>query len=242
MTKHLKRLAAPRTVQIARKEATWTFRSAPGPHPGDRSIPLAVLVREYLNLTETGREAKRVIGAGEIEVDGRVRKHPTHPVGLMDVVTATKLKKSFRIMMDRRGRLLPMPIKPAEAKWKLARVEDKTTIKGGKTQLNLHDGRNILLDKDDHATGDVLKISLPDQKIVGSHKFAKGTLAYVTGGAHAGELAPIEEIEVKRGPFPTLVVLKKGKDASFRTVKDYVFAVGDKTPEIEVPEVTVLDE
>ena len=38
-------------------------------------------------------------------------------------------------------------VKPAEAKWKLVRVENKRVIKGGKTQLNLHDGTNILSDK-----------------------------------------------------------------------------------------------
>lgn len=242
MTKHMKRLAAPRSLQIHRKEAKWTFRSSPGPHPVDRSIPLTTLVRDYLHLTQTGREAKRVIGAGEIEVDGRVRKKPTHPVGLMDIVTVPKLKKSYRIMIDRRGRLVPMPIKAADAKWKFCRVEGKTTVRGGKTQVNLHDGRNILLAKDEYKTGDVLKLSLPDQKVTGAHKFEKGNLAFVTGGAHSGELAPIEAVEVKRGPFPTLVVLKRSDKDTFRTVKEYVFPVGEKTAEVDVPEVSVLDQ
>jgi small subunit ribosomal protein S4e len=242
MTKHMKRLAAPRSLQIHRKEAKWTFRSSPGPHPVDRSIPLSVLVRDYLHLTQTGREAKRVIGAGEIVVDGRVRKKPTHPVGLMDVVTVPKLKKSYRVMMDRRGRLVPMPIKAADATWKFCRVEGKTTVPGGKTQVNLHDGRNLLLAKDEYSTGDVLKLSLPDQKVTGAHKFAKGNVAFVTGGAHSGELAPIEDVEVKRGPFPTLVLLKRSDKESFRTVKEYVFPVGEKAAEVEVPEVKILDE
>jgi small subunit ribosomal protein S4e len=236
----MKRLAAPRAVRIHRKEKKWTFRSSPGPHPLQRSVPLAVLVREYFKLTETGREAKRVIGAGEVHVDGRAVKEATFPVGLMDVVTIPKLKQSYRILLDHRGRVLPVPIKADEAKWKLVRIENKTTIQGGKTQLNLHDGRNVLIPKDQYKVGDVLKMSLPDQKVVGALKFEKGTLALVTAGAHSGELAPIESVETTRGPHPTQVLLKGSKDASFRTIKDYVFPVGDKKPEITVPEVSAL--
>ena len=240
MTKHMKRLAAPRSVNIHRKEAKWTFRSAPGAHPAERAIPLATLIRDTLGITQTGREAKRVIGNGDVQVDGVVRKEPTHAVGIMDVVSIPKLKKSYRILIDYHGRLVPLPIKTEEATWKLCRVEGKTTIAGGKTQIHLHDGRNILVEKAEYKTGDVLKISLPDQKVMGTHKFTKGTLAYVMGGAHSGELAPIEAVEVKRGPFPTLVVLRRGKDQLFRTIKAYVFPVGDKTPEIQVPEVSVV--
>jgi len=40
MKKHLKRLNAPRTLNIKRKIKTWTIRSSPGPHPLEESIPL----------------------------------------------------------------------------------------------------------------------------------------------------------------------------------------------------------
>jgi small subunit ribosomal protein S4e len=240
VTKHLKRLAAPRVMKIKRKESKWTFRSSPGPHPLEGSVPLANLVRDYLGLCATGREAKRVIGAGAIEVDGTVRKNPTHPVGLMDVVTIPKTKQSYRMLLDHHGRLIPVPIKADEAKWKLCRVEGKTTVPGGKTQVNLHDGRNLLLAADQYKTGDVVKLALPDQKVLGSHKLEKGTLALVTGGSHSGELAPIDAIEVKRGPYPNLVVLKAGKDEVFRTVKSYVFPVGEKKPDITMPEVSAV--
>lgn len=240
MSPHLKRLAAPRVLKIHRKEAKWTFRPSPGAHAAESAIPLATLVRDYLGLCATGREARRIIGAGEIAVDGAVRKDSTFPVGLMDVVTVRQTKTSYRILLERHGWLFPVPIPTEDSTWKLCRVTNKTTVRGGKTQINLHDGRNLLVPKDEHKTGDVLKLSVPAQKVVGALKFAKGTLALVTGGEHSGEIAPIDSVEVKRGPLPNMVVLKAADGREFRTIKEYVFPVGEKTPLVQLPEVTAI--
>ena len=103
MSKHLKRLNAPRVVRIHRKERTWTIRPSPGPHPLEKSIALCIIVRDYLNLTDTQREAKTVISNGEIIVDGIVRKSNKFPCGLMDVISIPKAKKDYRILFDQRG-------------------------------------------------------------------------------------------------------------------------------------------
>ena len=39
MSRHLKRLAAPRALKIERKKEKWAIRSTCGPHPLERSIP-----------------------------------------------------------------------------------------------------------------------------------------------------------------------------------------------------------
>lgn len=233
--KHMKRIAAPRALSLPRKEKKWVFKPSAGPHPVGRSIPLAVLVRDYMRLCETGREARRIIGAGDVLVDGLARKDHKFPVGLMDVVTVPKTKQAFRILLDHHARLVPVAIPAEEARWKLARVENKTTVKAGKTQINLHDGRNLLLAKDQYKTGDVLKIEVPTQKVLGTHKLAPGSLGLVVGGAHAGEVAPIKGVEIKKGPYPNMVVLSGAGDAEIRTIKDYVFPVGEKTAEIKLP-------
>jgi len=235
--KHMKRIAAPRALILGRKEKKWVYKVSPGAHPVQRSIPLAVLVRDHLNLCETGREARRIIGAGDVLVDGEKRKDHKYAVGLMDVVTVPKTKQAFRILLDHHARLVPTEIKATEAGWKLARVENKTTIKGGKTQVNLHDGRNLLLAKDQYKTGDVLKLEVPTQKVLGTHKMAAGTLGLVVGGAHAGEVGPIKAIEVKKGPYENLVLLTGSEGQEFRTIKAYVFPVGEKTADIKMPEV-----
>ncbi|MBI2078117.1 MAG: 30S ribosomal protein S4e [Euryarchaeota archaeon] len=234
--KHMKRIAAPRALILPRKEKKWVYKVSAGPHPVERSIPLAVVVRDHLHLCETGREARRIIGAGDVTVDGAAQKDHKFPVGLMDVVSVPKTKQTFRILLDHHARLIPVEVKGDEARWKLARVENKTTVTGGKTQINLHDGRNILVPKDQYKTGDVLKLEVPTQKVLGTHKLGAGSLGLITGGAHAGEVAPIKAVEVKKGPYPNMVVLTNKEGTEFRTIKDYVFPVGEKTAEVKIPE------
>jgi len=236
MSKHLKRLAAPKVLRIPRKVHKWTVKPAPGPHPADRCIPLLILVRDMLGYADTGKEAKRIIGAREIYVDHRVVRDHKFPVGFMDVVSIPKVNEHYRILLDRLQRLRPIPIDEEHSKWKLVRIENKTVVKGGKIQLNLHDGRNILLDKNAYKTGDVLKIELPSQKIIDVFELKKGNMAMIIGGKHAGTIATIERYEVLRSPKPNVVWFKEG----FSTTKNNVFVVGTKKPEITVPEVKAV--
>ncbi|HUR25557.1 MAG TPA: S4 domain-containing protein, partial [Candidatus Thermoplasmatota archaeon] len=86
MSKHLKRLAAPRSWVIPRKTNVYTTKPRPGAHPLERALPLGTVVRDFLKLAATGREAARVIGAGDVTVDGRIVKDAKFAVGFMDVV------------------------------------------------------------------------------------------------------------------------------------------------------------
>ena len=235
MSKHMKRLTAPTSWPVSRKNKVWVTKPAPGPHPVQESMPLLVIVRDLAGYCDTAREARRIIGQRKIHVDGRPASDYKMPVGLQDVITVPETKENFRLLLDRRGKFRLMRITAAEAKWKLVRIEGKTTVRDGKTQLNLHDGRNILLDKDARATGDTLKISIPDQKILGVHELKEGNIAYLTGGSHIGQLGTIEEVEVSRNPKPNIVKFKDG----FTTIKDYVFVVGTEASEISLPEVDI---
>ncbi|MEK9695427.1 MAG: hypothetical protein VW270_06650, partial [Candidatus Poseidoniales archaeon] len=118
-----------------------------------------------------------------------------------------------------------------EAGWKVCRIEGKTTVKGGKTQLNLHDGRNILVDNaSEYKTGDSLKLGLPDQNIIQHIKFGEGTRCYLIGGVHVGSTADMTEFIVKRSSMPNEVLFQ-----DFGTIARNVFAIGDATiPSTEV--------
>jgi len=151
MSKHLKRLNVPGPLRIHRKEETWTIRASPGPHPLDKSIPLGLIIRDYLDLADTLKETKRILSNSEALVDGVIRKNHKFPCGLMDVISIPKLKKDYRVLFDRRGKLTLVPITSKEATWKLCRIENKTILKGKQIQLNLHDGRNQLVEKDEYS-------------------------------------------------------------------------------------------
>lgn len=237
MSKHLKRLNAPRPLKIHRKEKTWTVRASPGAHPLKKSLSLALIVRDYLKLADTLNEAKNIISDGEVLVDGITRKDHKFPCGLMDVISIPKIKNDYRILYDRRGKLTLMPIKSADAKWKLCRIENKIILKGKQIQLNLHDGRNYLVKKDEYKTGDVLKIAFENNKIDETYKFDKGTVSMITGGSHIGEIANIEDNEIINSSRPNLTKLK-GKN-EFTTLQRYVFPIGKNKPVIELPEVKI---
>lgn len=239
MSKHLKRLATPRSWTISRKTNVYTTKPAPGPHAVEHAVPLSTVLRDYLGLAATGREARTAIGAGKVLVDGRVVKDGKLPVGFMDVVSVPSMKKSWRTVIDAKTRLRFVEVGDKEAGWKLCQINGKSTVRGGQTQLNLHDGRNILVKKDDYKTGDVLKLELPGQTIIGHHKLESGAEVLVTGGRHAGEIAPIGTIEVTRSHKQNLVHLKDG-DNTFTTVKKYAFPLGGDKKAIEAVEVKVV--
>ena len=193
------------------------------------------IIRDMLKVCDTAREARRIIGQRKILVDGRPATDYKRPVGLMDVISIPDTKEHFRFLIDSNGKFRLVRISDKEAAWKLARIENKTTIKEGKTQLNLHDGRTILVKKDTYKTGTTLKIELPEQKILESYELKPGNISYLIGGSHIGQICEIESYEKTRSPKPNLVKLKDG----FSTIWPYVFVVGDKTASISVPEVGV---
>lgn len=232
MKKHIKRMAAPKSWAIPRKTSHWVTKPSPGPHRAERSMPLLSVVRDMLGLCDNSREARLIIGSRGIAVDGRIVTDYKFPVGLMDVVTVLKAKQSYRMMVDYKARLKLVPVTDNEKGWKLARIDGKKVVAGGKVQLNLHDGRCILLPKDQYKTGDVLKIELPAQKVVKAIKLEKGNLVFVLGGSHPGSVQTIEEYKVGRGSSSNVITFKEG----FSTVKENVFVIGEKTPEVKVPE------
>ena len=230
---HLKRLVAPRSWSIARKERTWTTRPMPGKHSLEGAVPISTILRDYLKVCDNNREAKIIINDGAVMIDQKIIRKPKTAVGLMDVISIPLMKMHMRTMLDDHGRIQFVPIKATEAKWKLLRVEGKTTVKGGKTQLNLHDGTNIL-SEEKVKTGEVIQVSLPNFKIKKVLEFKKGAQTLITGGSHVGSIAKITGLETTRSTKPNLVMYK-----DFQTIKPYSFVVGDKKAMIALPEVKV---
>ena len=230
---HLKRLVAPRSWNIARKERTWTTKPMPGKHSLEGALPISTILRDYLKVCDNNREAKIILHNRDVFVDQRVVNKPKFPVGLMDVISIPKIKLHVRAMLDKHGRIEFVPIKAADSKWKLARVENKRNIKGGHTQINLHDGTNIL-SKEKVKTGDVLQLDLPDLKVKKILKFKKGAQSLIIGGAHVGSISTIMGEETTRSTKPNLVMYE-----NFQTIRPYSFIVGEKKAMISLPEVKV---
>jgi len=232
MSKHMKRLVAPNSWGISRKTSKFVSKPRAGPHPMESSVPLMVVLRDMLELCDNSREAKHILGSRGVMVDGRIITDEKFPVGLMDSLSILKTGQNYRMLLDTHGRLKLSNITPEEAKTKLVRIEDKTIVKNGVFQINLHDGRNILLPKNQYKTGDVLKIEVPSQKVLKQLSLKEGSLVLLIAGSHPGSLVTVESFEIKRGSAQNLVAFKEG----YSTTWDHVFVVGDKTPEIKMLE------
>jgi small subunit ribosomal protein S4e len=205
----------------------------PGKHSLEGALPISTILRDYLKVCDNNREAKIILNNGEVMIDQRVIRKPKSPVGLMDVISIPKIKMHVRSMLDKHGRIEFVSIKPAEAKWKLVRVENKRSVKGGHMQINLHDGTNIL-SKEKVKTGDVLQLSLPDMKIMKVLKFKKGAQSLIIGGSHVGSISTIVSEETTRSTKPNLVMYE-----NFQTIRPYSFIVGEKKAMVSLPEVKV---
>lgn len=236
MKKHLKRLTIPRSWKLPKKTFKWAPKTSPGPHGKEGSVPMLVAIRDMLKLCDTASEARKIMAAREVLVDGKVITNPKFPLGFMDILSIPKINSFYRVLFDKRGKLVLTPIPKENSIWKMVKIRSKTSVKGGKIQLNLHDGRNILLEENRFKTKDVLKIEIPTQKMLGAYPFVKGNLAMIIGGKHVGNIYRIEDISITKSSKSNIVTLEGG----ISTVMDYIFIIGKKTPEITVPEVEVI--
>jgi small subunit ribosomal protein S4e len=242
---HLKRKPAPRMWPIHRKEAVWTVMPKPGPHSLSDSLPLALVVRNILGFAKTAKEAKTIIDQEKIMVDGKIRRDERFIVGLMDVISIAGTKNSYRVLPSAKGLILH-PIDETEAAFKLCRIKDKTIVKNGKLQLDLHDGTSLLpktdatqsLEETTYHTLDVLKISVPEREILGYSKLAEGVPSLVIGGKNVGKVGKIVSIEKKQDKKrrELLVTLKDENGNQFQTILDFVFVLGDTESLISLPE------
>ncbi|MCF2137510.1 MAG: 30S ribosomal protein S4e [Candidatus Thorarchaeota archaeon] len=236
--KHLKRLPAPKHWPIQRKHGKFATRVIPGPHPKEESLTLAILLREVLGYAETMREVKSILNSRQILVDGRVRTEPRFPVGVMDVIEITSSGERFRLLPKTRGGLRLVQIDDSEATIKLCRIERKMMVSGGKLQMTLHDGRNILLPEGRNAsefkTLDTIKITVPDQKLLESYPLKEGAYAVITQGKNVGIEGRIIAIERRFGTHASTVTLEDPNGTRVQTALEYVFVVGSDHPEVRL--------
>jgi small subunit ribosomal protein S4e len=242
----LKRKPAPGFWPIHRKEAVWIVRPSSGPHSLEKCLPLSLVLRDILEVAETRKEAKKIITQGKVYVDGKVRRKDDFPVGLMDVISMPDVNKFYRILPSHKGLFLN-PINKEEANFKLFRVEGKTTVKNGTSQVALHDGSNLLVKVEDpespaevvYETFDTLKLELPEKQVLDQLKTKKGNIAIITGGKNIGKQGKIVEIEKTEAKKRrnALVVIEDEKGNRYQTILDFVFSIGGAKSLISLPEV-----
>ena len=207
------------------------MRTSPGPHSLYTSMPTGLVLRDELEYANSAKEAKYLSKQGKLIVDGKTRLDDRFPVGLMDVISIPDSKEFFRVLPDHGGKLKLLPITEDDAKYKLVRITGKMTQTGGKTQLNLHDGYNLVVsaEEDRYKVNDVLKIKVPEKEIVDHIEFKEMQQSIVTGGRSQGAQGMIIGLGPELGWKKTCTI-RTAEGEDIMTLARYVFAVGSKEP------------
>jgi len=220
--RHLKAMAAPSALRISRKQSKFVKKAGAGPAKLRDSLPLLLVLRDALKLAGDAREAKKVLNEGSVLVDGRVVRSAAFPAGLMSVVSIPPINAFYRVVL-RDNKLELRSVSREAAGVKYCRIEDKKTVRKGRVQLVLHDGRSVLIEKEEDRfkTGDSLKLAVPKQEIKSFLKLEKNALCYVAHGKHSGAVAKLSSIE----GLTAKLAVEGGTELI--TLKKYVFVVDE---------------
>ncbi|NYT04974.1 MAG: 30S ribosomal protein S4e [Methanomicrobiales archaeon] len=233
MSNHLKRLTTPDSWRIARKANTFVTKTAPGPHTA-HAMPIAVWLRDHMGTARTMKEVKKILTDRAVMVNGKICTNPKLGIGVFDIISIPKTDKHYRILLDKKGNFVSIAISPEAAQTRLCKIRNKTVIPGGKVQLNLLYGANVLADQQ-YKPKDSIVLSLGKDDhftIVDHFPFAVGNMAMVIGGRHSGKVGRLTEIREVPGSTPNRVVLEGENGEQFDTIEGYVFMVGREKPAV----------
>lgn len=229
MTKnHLKSLYAPKTWKIKRKKEIFVTKPMSSGQKREFVLPLNIIFKDFLKYCKTSKEVRLILNEKNVTIDGIRIKEPHASLGLFSVLTIVDSDEYYRLTINTNGKLELRKIDKKEAEIKPCKIRNKKVIGKDKVQINMDDGRNILLKKNDYKTGDSLIISIPKQEIKEHIPLEKGTIIILTGGKHVGATGIIEMIDGKK------ITFTDDKKQMQQTEKRYAFATGVKKPSITV--------
>ena len=222
-SKHFVRLGAQKSLGVVdRKKVKWLLAPSPGTHGKRESVSIGVLLRDVLRMASNLHEVRRMLNAGAVLVDGKKVKSPKFPVGPMDIVSDVAGKKTYRMEFSGPN-LAPKEVAGEAASRKYLKAVRKHTVKGGKTCITFHDGRNYLGDNGIR-TGDTCVFSVPGFELGAHIKLAQGAQCIVMSGKHRGAMAKLEKIVERPGSHAAEAVLS-GPEGEFITVVKYLFVI-----------------
>lgn len=231
--KHLKRLAAPKSWPIERKKTKFITRANPGPHKLKESIPLNIFFKDLLKYTNTTKETKLILNEGKILVNNIPRKSYKFPIGIFDTIQLPT-KEYFRLFYNKNGKFILHKITKEEVNIIPYKIVKKTLLKNKKIQLNFHNGKNILIEKDEYKPCDT--VLLDDKNKIKTHiELEKNVLIYLIAGKHISKTGILQSISKTENLQPDKIILKI-KNKNFTTLKKYAFVIGKEKPIFSLPD------
>lgn len=223
---HMKRLSMPRTWPLERKGSKYITKPVSS-HKLRDCIPISIILK-LLNIVPTTNEAKKIIKHKSILVDGKEIKDEKYGIGLFDILYIKDIDKYFTIHLSKKGKLKVVQLDKNEAKYKPLKVIGKKVLKQNSLQLNLSDGKNVLVKKlkfGNIKQGDTLIYDIANRSFVEHLPLSVGSDIVVIKGSHVWEASVIKEIRSKHfKKFIKLVI--DGK--SIELPIDYVIVINKK--------------
>jgi len=184
---HLKRNETVRNLPIARKGTKYIVRALSHHRDG---VAVVMAVRDILGLAKTSKEVKKMVHEKMLKINGKLVKDIRQAVKVFDVLEAGK---SYRLTLTPQRKF---SFEEVDGKTRIAKVVDKRMVKGGKKQIVLHDGTNILSDEKIDIGGSVeLEIPSKFKKFI---SLEKGRDAFVRKGRMIGSTGKIENVDGKK--------------------------------------------
>ncbi len=191
---HLKRQEVPKSWPIHRKGTAYVVR----PNANlDKGIPILIILRDILNITQNRKEVKKAIYNKLILVNSKLAINDKNSILLFDTITIVPSKKSYRLELNEKGKFILSEINESESSKKIAKVIDKKILKGKKAQLNLSDGRNYISNVKCNV-GDSVVVDLKNKKIEKCLALKEKSDVFVFAGKHAGKKGKIEKLKTER--------------------------------------------
>lgn len=239
--RHQKRLAAPLSYPVARKPFKFTFHGDSGAHgiKDTTAVPLGIILRESLAFAKTKRDLKFILNKRQVFIDGKPITSPRWMVGPNDILSIPSIDVYYRLIpWVGRRKIKLVPIDKKDSTWKLCVIHNKHVLRGGHLQLNLDDGRNILIKKEDkdfnkYSTKGTLKIELPSQKILDYYPFELNSPVLIVRGTNTGLSGKLQYTEKRIGKNRSIAIVEAGDDKII-TAMENLIVVGRSKSEIPV--------
>lgn len=231
-SRHLKRHSMPTAWPVQRKTIPFISRPNPGSHKREYVVSLLILLRDVLGVARNSKEAKYISNNQEIFVNGKQIKDIKHPIGFFDVLEIPLTKQRYTILFDTFGKVT---LAAAKENVVLLKVSSKKQIQGGKFQLNLMNGYNILVDEKTFKSVNVqdsVEYDYSKKKVTSVIPLAPKTYVYVFDGKFQGQFGQIKEFTNYNGLTKDAVEITID-GVEQKTIKEYCYAIGLKSEDMK---------
>jgi len=203
---HLKRNKIEKFWPIPRKGTKYL---AVATHNHLNSMPLCVVMRDVLKITKNKKELKKALNEKKILINNREIRETNYPVCLFDIITLKGLNKNYKATLSEIKKMFFKEVSRKETETKIYKIQGRKKLPGGKTQLNLMQGRNILSEIK-VKVGDSVIINSEKNKVEGTIPLEKGKIGFTLKGKHAGSSGKIIDI-IERGGKKIAKIEVEGK-------------------------------